>query len=75
MTPIQLHTVCVWHNLNGFIYCRDANCRKIIKKKEEKKFYKNLQNYDLDQNKDFKFMIANKCTTEQAIVEIYIPVH
>lgn len=26
-------------------------------------------------NKDLKFMIANKCTTEQAIVEIYIPVH
>lgn len=37
MTPIQLHTVCVWHNLNGFIYCRDANCRKIIKKKKKKK--------------------------------------
>lgn len=42
MTPIQLHTVCVCHNLNGFIYCRDANCRKIIKKKEENsiKIYK-----------------------------------
>lgn len=37
MTPIQLHTVCVWHKLNGFIYCRDANCRKIIKKKKKKK--------------------------------------
>lgn len=37
MTPIQLHTVCVWHNLNGFIYCRDANCRKIIKRKKKKK--------------------------------------
>lgn len=37
MTPIQLHTVCMWHNLNGFIYCRDANCRKIIKKKKKKK--------------------------------------
>lgn len=49
MTPIQLHTVCVCHNLNGFIYCRDANRRKIIKKKkEEKKFYLNLQNYNLD---------------------------
>lgn len=37
MTPIQLHTVCVWHNLSGFIYCRDANCRKIIKKKKRRK--------------------------------------
>lgn len=37
MTPIQLHTVCVCHNLNGFIYCRDANRRKIIKKKKKKK--------------------------------------
>lgn len=34
MTPIQLYTVCMWRNLNGFIYCRDANCRKIIKKKQ-----------------------------------------